>query len=63
MKSVLQVAELVASDEHSHLRNDRFFIVETSFTIDGPRTRICEGRWGSLEAADAHRKQLETERS
>lgn len=26
-----------------------FFIVETVFTSDGPRSRVCDGRWATLE--------------
>lgn len=28
-----------------------FFIVETNFTSDGPRSRICSGRWATQDEA------------
>lgn len=34
-----------------------FFIVETYLTLDGPRTRICKGRWNTLVEAEAALKE------
>jgi hypothetical protein len=34
-----------------------FFIMETYLTLDGPRTRICSGRWDTQEQADAALKE------
>lgn len=29
-----------------------FFLMETYLTLDGPRTRMCDGRWHTQEAAE-----------
>lgn len=33
-----------------------YFLVEQYLSCDGPRMRICEGRWPTFEEADAQRK-------
>lgn len=53
-KTILQVAELVAKPEWDK-RPGRWFLTETVFTSDGPRTRICDGRWLTQEEAEAER--------
>jgi hypothetical protein len=53
VKTIYQVAELIASSDPI-LPGLRFFILETRFTSDGMRTRICEGRHATAaKAADA----------
>ena len=52
-KSIFQVGELVAGPEGWMATNpQRFFILETVFTSDGPRTRMCEGRYRTREQAE-----------
>lgn len=49
-KSLLQIAELVAGPPGEDISKP-WFIVETFMSIDGPRTRICDGRWETEEQA------------
>lgn len=51
---LLHVAEL-----KSVLFRARFFILETTHTSDGLRTRVCDGRWETQEAAEQEVKDRE----
>jgi hypothetical protein len=46
MKLKLEVAQLV-----SIWSSKPFFLVETNITSDGPRTRVCDGRWATQDEA------------
>jgi hypothetical protein len=60
MKKILQVAVLVDGPEDDSAMNKLpWFLLETTFTTDGLRTRICNGRWGSREEALAELKRRE----
>lgn len=55
---IYQIAKIVAashSDVAAILRP--FRIVETNLTIDGPRSRICDGSWATQEEAEAALKE------
>ena len=47
----------------SHPRWD-YRILETTMTSDGPRTRVCDGRWFKLSEAEEmlRKKQAEVEK-
>lgn len=51
------VAQCVSCPDSSIVLNKPFFIMETYLTLDGPRTRICSGRWDTQEQADAALKE------
>jgi len=54
---IFRVAELVSGPEPI---GKRFFVVETTLTSDGPRDRICDGRWDTEQQAQdecARRKE------
>lgn len=54
MKPIFQIAKCVAGPNTDDWQSRPWFITETNFTSDGPRTRICEGRWATeQEARDA----------
>lgn len=36
-----------------------FLIIETTETLDGPRSRICDGRWASWKDAADHLKPID----
>lgn len=46
---ILQVAYLQSTTEA--MPSKRWFLVETNWTVDGPRTRICDGRYETEEEA------------
>lgn len=51
-------AYLESSPEN--LQSKRWFIIETYWTSDGPRTRVCDGRYETLlEAEEARLKRQE----
>lgn len=54
-KSIFQVVKQVHPENNSH----PFFVIETMFTVDGMRSRICDGHWSTLE--EARSVQLEYE--
>lgn len=51
-KPLFQLAQLVAGPPGADLSRP-WFICETVLTSDGPRTRICNGRWKTREEAHA----------
>lgn len=52
MRSIIQIAQqMFPRTPHP------FFITETVLTTDGPRTRICDGRYKTYEEADAELKK------
>lgn len=53
MKSTLQVAQIVACPP-GYDNSKPYFIAETTYTIDGPRTRIADGRFATEAQARAH---------
>jgi hypothetical protein len=58
MKPVIQIAEMI-----SPYSAKPFFLVETNITSDGPRSRVCDGRWATQEEAHVElgkRMQVET---
>ena len=57
MKPIFQIAKLV-SGLSVHMRRP-WFIMETRLTSDGPRTRICDGRWETEEEAQTLLAQKE----
>jgi hypothetical protein len=46
MKYAIQIAEMV-----SPYSAKPFFLVETNDTSDGPRSRVCDGRWATQDEA------------
>lgn len=54
------LAELVGTTGST---TKRFFILETTVTSDGPRTRVCDGRWGTQDEAEAELKVREEKTS
>lgn len=53
-QSLFQVCELVSGPDGWEASNPcRFFVMETIFTSDGLRTRICEGRYKTRDEAEA----------
>lgn len=55
-KSMFQLAQLVSGPGHE---TKPWFIIETNYTSDGPRTRMCGGRWATRVAAQAELEQKE----
>lgn len=51
IKSYFSIVEIVGWPSHVTRRDFKYRIVETNFTIDGPRTRICDGQYKTLEDA------------
>lgn len=51
--SFYQIAELVAGSDVQQVLADKrpWFVFETYWASDGPRTRICEGRYATREEA------------
>ena len=47
-RGCLQICEM-----HKPFAVNRWFLCEITFTTDGPRTRVCDGRYASREAAQA----------
>lgn len=47
-----QIAQIVAGENCLEAKKP-WFVIETNLTSDGPRTRICDGRWGTKEEAFA----------
>lgn len=56
---IFQVGELVAGTPP--LPTAKFFLLETDFTSDGPRTRVCSGRWNTYIEANTERERREKE--
>lgn len=55
---LFRVAKLISGPSGINL-SQPFFIVETTFTSDGMRDRICDGRWATEESArDAIRQKI-----
>jgi hypothetical protein len=54
---IYAVAKCVSCPDSSIVLNKPFFILETYLTLDGPRTRMCNGRWGTQEQAEAALKE------
>jgi hypothetical protein len=53
-RPLFTAAELVAGPpEYMKQVTSRFFVQETYMTSDGPRTRVTEGRYKTLEEAQA----------
>lgn len=55
----LNVFEIVAASA-GEIPRDRFGIVETYLTSEGPRTRMCSGRFRTSEGANAHLQALQS---
>lgn len=51
------IAKCVACSKSDVSLLKPFFILETNLTIDGPRTRVCNGRWATQEEAEAALKE------
>lgn len=47
-----QLAEVVSMSHTETLPSKPWFIVETYLTSDGPRTRICDGKWATRAEAE-----------
>lgn len=58
-KSFFQIAQLVAGPPGDPAWLRPWFICETVITSDGPRTRICNGRWRTEEQAQRALKEKE----
>lgn len=54
---IYAVAECISCPDNNIALTKRFFIVETYLSLDGPRTRICAGRWDTLGQAEAALKE------
>lgn len=54
---IYSVAEVISCPDPAVKLRNRFFILETYLTLDGPRTRICAGRWDTQEQAEAALKE------
>lgn len=52
--AVLAIARI--EDERN---NKPFLLIEVYLTTDGMRTRVCNGRWGTLEEAKEEKKRRE----
>lgn len=50
MKPIYQIAMLVKAPDGADISKP-YFVAETTWTLDGPRTRICDGRWATDEQA------------
>lgn len=54
---IYTVAKCVSCPDSSIVLNKPFFILETYLSLDGPRTRMCNGRWDTLAQANAALKE------
>lgn len=54
---IYTIARCISCPDQSVSLQHPFFIMETYLTLDGPRTRICSGRWDTQEQADAALKE------
>jgi len=48
--SIYHLAMLVAEPGAAEISKP-WFVCETTWTLDGPRTRTCDGRWKTAEQA------------
>jgi hypothetical protein len=53
-KGTMQLCEM-----HAPFAVRRWFLCEVTFTTDGPRTRVCDGRYESREEAEAAYRERE----
>jgi len=56
-RPIIQVAELVGVGMQTGAYERPYFLIETMLTSDGPRSRVCDGRWETYLGADAERKR------
>lgn len=61
-KGFINIAQIVEAPRGIDLR-EPWFMVETYYTSDGPRTRICNGRWATLQQAQTALAEKQQENS
>lgn len=54
---IYQIAQITATSHSETAMLRPFRIMETNLTIDGPRSRICDGSWATQEQAEAALKE------
>lgn len=47
---IYNLAKLIAAPLGADISKP-YFVCETTWTLDGPRTRTCDGRWASAQQA------------
>lgn len=54
MKPKLQIAQIITPNE-----KNKWFLLETTVTTDGFRTRVCDGRWDTLRKVQEEKTRRE----